>query len=129
MVKQFFHKPLQKLAMFSTGMVSKEHRQHPRARIKWPVVMTTSNGLLDGKTQNLSLGGAFICCPGMPNLSDSFRLVISAKERLILVVAEVVWPDARQLNEKTIFRGMGVQFTTVFGDDRQYLSGVISNLR
>jgi hypothetical protein len=43
--------------------------------------MTTSNGLIDGQTQNVSLGGAFIRCPQKPDLENNFRLVMSTKDR------------------------------------------------
>ncbi|MDH3952514.1 MAG: PilZ domain-containing protein, partial [Deltaproteobacteria bacterium] len=93
MVKQFINRPVAKLAVLFSGFGSPENRRHARARIKWPVVMTTSNGLIDGQTHNVSLGGAFIRCPEKPDLEDNFRLVMSTKDRLVLVNAEIVWSN------------------------------------
>jgi hypothetical protein len=59
-VKQFIYGPVTKLVVLISGFGSKENRRHRRARIKWPVVMTTPDGLIDGQTQNLSLGGGCI---------------------------------------------------------------------
>ncbi len=126
MVKQLIHGPITKLTLLISGLGSKENRRHPRARIKWPVVMNTPNGLVDGRTKNLSLGGAFVRCPDMPHLEDNFRLVLTAKERLILVNAEVVWSDGNRSNGKSSFQGMGIRFTKISINDRAFLSGVIS---
>jgi hypothetical protein len=120
-IKQFIPGPVTRLAVLISGIGYKENRRYTRARIKWPVVMTTPNGLVDGRTQNLSLGGAFIQCREIPDLQENFRLVISARERLILVNAEVIWSNG----ESTSYR-MGIRFTKISSDDRIFLSGVIS---
>ena len=127
MVKQFINRPVAKLAVLFSGFGSPENRRHARARIKWPVVMTTSNGLVDGQTHNVSLGGAFIRCPEKPDLEDNFRLVMSTKDRLVLVNAEIVWSNGRKSEGKSAYHEMGIRFTKISGNDRTFLSGVISN--
>ena len=126
LVKQIIHKPVTKLVVFLSGFGSRENRKHRRVKIKWPVVMTTSNGLADGRTQNISLGGAFIRCTEKPTLEKNFRLVMTAKERLILVNAEVVWSNGRKSEGKSTHHEMGVRFTKLSSNDRTFLSGVIS---
>jgi len=115
-----------KLAVLLSGFGSRENRRHRRAKIRWPVVMTTSNGLADGRTQNVSLGGAFIRCTQKPKLEENFRLVMTAKERLILVNAEVVWSNGSKSEGKSTHHEMGVRFTKLSSNDRSFLSGVIS---
>ncbi len=127
MVKQFINRPVAKLAVLFSGFGSPENRRHARARIKWPVVMTTSNGLIDGQTHNVSLGGAFIRCPERPDLEDNFRLVMSTKDRLVLVNAEIVWSNGRKSEGKSAYHEMGIRFTKISSNDRSFLSGVISN--
>ena len=126
-VKQLIHRPVAKLSLLLSGFGSQENRQHRRVKIKWPVVMTTSNGLVDGKTQNVSLGGAFIRRLEKINLEDHFRLVMTTKDRLILVNAEVIWSNGRKSEGKSAYREIGVRFTNISGNDRTFLSGVISN--
>ncbi len=121
MIRQFIPGPVTRLALLISGLGYKENRRYTRARIKWPVVMTTPDGLVDGQTQNLSLGGAFIHCREIPDLQKNFRVVISAKERLILVNAEVIWSNG----ESTSYR-IGIRFTNISSNDRIFLSGVIS---
>jgi len=94
--------------------------------MKWPVVMTTINGLVDGRTHNISLSGAFIRCPQKPKLEDNFRLVMTTKDRLILVNAEVVWSNGHKSEGKSTHHEMGVRFTKLSSNDRTFLSGVIS---
>ena len=125
MVKQFINRPVARLSVLFSGFGSPENRRHHRARIKWPVVMTTSNGLVDGQTQNVSLGGAFIRCSEKPDLEDSFRLVMSSKDRLVLVIAEIVWSNGRKSEGKSAHHEMGIRFTKLSGNDRTFLSGVI----
>ena len=127
MVKQFIHWPAAKLSVLLSGFGSQENRRHRRVKIKWPVVMTTSNGLADGQTQNVSLGGAFIRCQEKINLEDRFRLVMTTKDRLILVNAEVVWSNGHKSEGKSAYHVMGVRFTNISGNDRTFLSGVISS--
>ena len=88
--------------------------------------MTTSSGLADGRTQNISLGGAFIRCPQTVKLEENFRLVMTTKDRLILVNAEVVWSNGRKSEGKSTHHEMGVRFTKLSSNDRSFLSGVIS---
>lgn len=101
----------------------KEERRYRRVKIKWPVVMMTPNSLIDGKAKNISLGGAFVRCSNQPNIDRSFRMVLIAEERFILVNAQVVWLDTR----KTMLRGLGVRFTAFLVNDRPFISRVISN--
>jgi hypothetical protein len=37
-----------------------DNRRHARVRVRWPVVIQTPTGLVDGTTEDLSLSGAFI---------------------------------------------------------------------
>lgn len=126
MVKQIIHKPVIKLAVLLSGFGSRENRRHRRVKMKWPVVMTTINGLVDGRTHNISLSGAFIRCPQKPKLEDNFRLVMTTKDRLILVNAEVVWSNGHKSEGKSTHHEMGVRFTKLSSNDRTFLSGVIS---
>jgi hypothetical protein len=106
--------------------IGKEERRFPRVDITWPVVVVTTNGQLDGETQNLGLGGVFIRCSEAPELEENFRLVIKPPENQLLpATAEIVWSDIF-ISDQSMFYGMGVSFNYVFDDDRQYLSRAIS---
>jgi len=105
----------------------KERRNHPRIKIKLPVVKMAGNGLVNGEIQDLSLGGAFIRCSEMVNSKEKFHMVISAKGRLMSIIGEVVWEDVNEINNKTTLRGMGVRFRQIFSGDRRFLREVIAS--
>ena len=103
----------------------KERRYYPRTKVKLPVVKMVGSDLVDGEIEDLSLGGAFIRCSAMPNGKDTFRMVISAKGRLISLTGEMVWKDVKKSKNQTTFRGMGVRFSQLLIGDRQFLRDVI----
>ena len=105
---------------------SRERRSHPRVKIKLPVVKMTGNGLVEGETQDLSLGGAFICCPEMANTKDEFHMVISTKGRLMSIIGEVVWQEVNSNKHKKTIPGMGVRFTRILNGDRSFLREIIA---
>ena len=103
-----------------------ERRNHPRTKVKLPVVKKTGDDLVDGEIQDLSLGGAFIHFSAMPKLKEVFQMVISAKGRLISINAEMVWSDVHASNDKNSLAGMGVRFRKIFNGDRRFLLDVIA---
>lgn len=105
----------------------KERRKHPRARIKLPVVKMAGNGLVNGETRDLSMGGAFIRCREMFNTNDEFHMVISARGRLISIIGEVVWQEIKEINDKSTMRGMGVRFRNIVSGDRWFLRELITS--
>ena len=104
-----------------------EYRTCPRAAIEWPAVIMTLNGQMDGTIRNLSLSGAFIACPEMPDLEDKFVLVTQADDGMVLkLTAEKVWSANFNLDGKTVFSGVGVRFTEVSEDDHQIIKSAVS---
>lgn len=104
-----------------------ENRRHSRARIKWPVVIQTPTGLVDGKTENLSLGGAFIRLSNEFKSTADLPVVIDAKGRLIPCTAQIVWSDEPSLSDQSKSAGIGVRFTGMMLHDRKFLYDEISN--
>ena len=103
-----------------------ERRQHSRATIKLPVVMSAEDLLLDGEIQDLSFGGAFVHCLEMPCPKDKFRMVITVEGRLISIIAAVVWTGTQKINNKIILGGMGVRFRQILNGDRRFLDRMIA---
>ena len=103
-----------------------ENRLHTRARVKWPVSIETSNGIIDGITENLSPRGAFIRLTKQLNASAEIPLVLNAKGRFIPCTAQVVWSEERNLSDQRRFLGIGVRFTRMMLHDREFLYGEIS---
>ncbi|MBW1982913.1 MAG: PilZ domain-containing protein [Deltaproteobacteria bacterium] len=125
LVRQLLRKPMERLTVLRGAPAVPEARKHPRAKIKLPVVMMVGESLIDGWTQNLSCGGAFIRCHQAPDSENGFRIVITAKERLILLNARVVWSAVSSEESGEQIRGIGVSFSTVCGHDRIFLNNLI----
>lgn len=106
--------------------ICSERRHHPRVKIKLPVVGMTGNVLVDGEIQDLSLGGAYILCPLVVEINDTFQVVISVAGRLLSIKVEMIWLDVCTLGNHTMVRGMGVRFRQIFNDDRSFLLDVIT---
>ena len=104
-----------------------ENRRHSRARIKWPVVIQAATKLVDGTTENLSLGGAFIRLSQQVNSSADMVLVLNAKGHFIPCSAHVVWSDERKLSDRKRSLGIGVRFTRMMLHDREFLYREISH--
>jgi len=104
-----------------------DNRRHSRARVRWPVVIQTSSGLVNGKTENLSLGGAFIRLSNQLNTDNNLPLVLDAKGRLIPCNAQIVWSEERNLSDHTRRLGIGVRFTRMMLHDREFLYRAISS--
>jgi PilZ domain len=107
--------------------VGTENRRHTRAKVKWPVSIKAPTGIVDGATENLSLSGAFIRLSKQLNSSAEIPLVLNAKGRFIACTAQVVWSDERNLSDQRKFLGIGVRFTKMMLNDREFLHGEISS--
>ena len=104
-----------------------DNRRHSRARVRWPVVIQTPTGLVDGKTEDLSLGGAFIRLSNELSSNHNLPLVLDVKGRLLPCEAQIVWSDERNLSDQRKFLGIGVRFTRMMLHDRAFLHSEISN--
>ena len=103
-----------------------EKRQYPRVEIAWPVTVVTPDGLVIGRTQNLSLVGTLILCPEAPEFLYNFRLFFRPAEReLLIATAERVW-SRTSINGKSMVHAMGVRFTYIPDHDFQFMSEAIS---
>ena len=90
-----------------------DNRRHSRARVRWPVVIQTPTGLVDGKTEDLSLGGAFIRLSNELSSNHNLPLVLDVKGRLLPCEAQIVWSDERNLSDQRKFLGIGVRLSLI----------------
>jgi hypothetical protein len=101
-------------------------RGQPRAKVRWPVLIQTTRGSIKGETQNISASGAFIFCQDPSRLEDNFQMTINVPHRQALsLMAKVVWKTVASLNDEASGSGIGVQFSQISTDDRQFLQTLI----
>lgn len=100
-----------------------ERRIHPRAEIRWPVIIKTFQDTIEAKLRNLGVGGAYIHCDRTPEPGEIVALTLKAPTGASLeITAEVVWTG------KVLALGMGVRFIEISEEDRQFIARTIADL-
>ena len=93
-------------------MIYGDRRTYPRAEVRWPVSAVTTEGTIQGEMKNLSVQGAFICCPEPLRLNEIVALTINIPdtEHSLTVRAQVVWSDGCAGENEPSSNGVGVRF-------------------
>ena len=103
--------------------IGEQRRLSFRIKVEWPVRLKTKNGLMEGKTRDISAGGAHIRCEQYLDLNEPVQMIIEAPEREPMeLAAVVVWSDSKDESNRP--RIIGVKFTKIANSDRQYLEQV-----
>jgi hypothetical protein len=94
-----------------TGAHMEDRRAHPRFEAHYPVTVQTSRFTVQGETQNLSGGGAFICCqqPLAPGEVCNLKIEFSTLSPL-RVNCRVVWSGTSESRDEDNPYRMGVCF-------------------
>jgi hypothetical protein len=106
-----------------------ERRQFPRADVDWPVVIETAQRYVDGRTVDLSAGGAFICCREPIDQKEEFLMAIFDIPHLgrhLPISAEVVRSEIHCLDHDLLTHGIGVRFTQIADEDREFISTAVA---
>jgi hypothetical protein len=106
-------------------MFSEEQRVAPRAKIKWPVIVQKSTGVIEGVTLNISATGVFIGCRRPLRLNEVFDMVITAPDQTIGAKAEVVWSNKYGPNDDITPRGMGVRFLDITEEHQRFIAKAV----
>lgn len=103
--------------------VGKQKRLSFRIKVEWAVTLETAKGSVEGKTRDISAGGAHIRCREYLQLNEPVHMTIKAPEREPMEVAAIViWSDSK--DESNQPRIIGVKFTEISETDRHYLEQV-----
>jgi uncharacterized protein (TIGR02266 family) len=108
-------------------LTGQERRRHPRTKAKWSVTLETAQGVINTETLDISLEGAFVRCLDPLQPEEPFKMLINIpnSDRRLAVDSEVVWVNMHGPDHSVTPRGMGVQFTQLSRNDRQFLSRMI----
>ena len=101
----------------------KKRRLELRAEIEWLVEIKTDEETLEGKTLNISAGGALLCCPNKFALNEVISLTIKPTIRAPFeITAEVVRTDIQCSDGDNTVQGTAVRFIIISEKDRQFVS-------
>ena len=106
-----------------TFEVGEQRRLSFRIKVDWPVTLETKRGLVEGKTRDISAGGAHIRCTEYLQLNEPVYLTIKAPDiEPMKVIAIVIWSDSKDESNRP--RVIGVKFTEISLADLKYLEKV-----
>ena len=121
--------------------MQEERRRHPRVKLRWPVKLGISKGQLsefwavtvdlNGRIEDISASGAFICCEEPLGLNEKFNVVLNddlEPDRKLPVNAKVIRSNVHCLDDEIMSHGMGVVFTNLTAEDQQFISDLVSRL-
>lgn len=104
-----------------------DRRTQPRAEIRWPVTLLSTQDKIDGEIQNVSPTGAFVSCKEPPPLEGSFFIIIKPPDRQTMSIAgKVIWSTILEPQEGDSSLGIGIQFTNMTSTDRKFLSSLVT---
>ena len=109
--------------------MSQERRIYPRAKMKWPVIVKTDEGSMDGVTSDVTPNGVFIHCQKPLRLNMVFEMAIDIpnSEHSIEAKAEVVWSNRWGPDDEISPRGMGVRFVKISSEARKFIARAAMN--
>lgn len=109
--------------------MTQERRVYPRAKIKWPVIVKTDAGAMDGVTSDVTPNGVFIHCQKPLRLNVVFEMAIDIpnSEHSITAKAEVVWSNRWGPDDEISPRGMGVRFVKIASEARKFIARAAMN--
>jgi hypothetical protein len=90
-----------------------EKRKRKRFNVKYPVTIKSSQGVISGKTKNISPSGALIeCACGDPILPpETLALTIKrSSHSSVETSARVVWSNVRGFRQDSLICWIGVRF-------------------
>jgi c-di-GMP-binding flagellar brake protein YcgR len=108
--------------------LGEEKRKFPRAEVTWPVTLLTSQGPIQGKVMNISLGGAFVQCNEQPDFNETFRMIINIPHprQFIRATARMARSNIYDPDHADELIGIGVRFVEISDEDRQYIREVVA---
>ena len=113
-----------------TGMASEiEKRKYPRASIRWPVSITTSNGSVRGLTEDISPEGFSIHLEKPLELFEPITIttIVSTSGHILEVTGEVLWSDDQSSDDENTLLSIGVRFLSISYADKVAIGIAVFN--
>ncbi len=90
----------------------REKRNRPRARVKWPVILQTDQGDIQGETLNITVDGALIRCQETLEPDETIEIVIDVPTlvRPLKIPAQVIHSSVSGTADEISYYEIGVRF-------------------
>jgi hypothetical protein len=97
--------------------------------VDWPATLHNVQGSFEGETKDISVDGLFIFLSEKPKFGEKFPIHLKPSEELsISVVGKKIWSRTFNIDNRPVF-GMGLQFTLISPEDRQYIAALVEKER
>jgi hypothetical protein len=109
-----------------TGSPLQNRRKHPRAPVDWPVTVISAQSTQQGRTVNLSRGGALIHLSQALTLGETVRLAFEIPDYQDVIVAkgEILRTfPLRGVAEEEFSHGAALKFTEISDENLKFFSG------
>ena len=103
-----------------------EKRRHLRVPLDLEVDLKTSQGVLKGKTAEISISGlAVLLFLEKPETGNQFQIILKPSEgHDIPVTCERVW-SGKIISNETVYSAIGIRFTKISSSDRKILASMV----
>ncbi|UCD32900.1 MAG: PilZ domain-containing protein [Desulfobacterales bacterium] len=96
-----------------------EKRKNPRVEVRWPIKVSTNEGLVEGETVNISLDGVSIYCSDPLPFNEVLSISIEPLNQSVIELSgKVIWSDSFSRDEGQSY-AIGVSFLEITDEDRQ----------
>jgi hypothetical protein len=95
--------------------------------LKWPVTILSSEGQCEGEIESINTRGALFSCTDIPPLNETVQMFFNDTATTeIYTGGNIIWSTVLKLGEGDPRLGIGVQFTSMTSNDRQFISTVVA---
>ena len=103
-----------------------ERRRHLRVPLYLQVVLKTPQGVVKGKTADISVSGlAVILFLEKPEIGNEFEITLkSSQGHDMSVTCERVW-SGKIISNEIVYNAIGVRFTKISSSDRDSIASMV----
>lgn len=107
-------------------MANKENRMYSRTEVRWPVTIVSPMAQVKGEIHNVSSRGAFVSCQEPLLDGDLFVVIEAPHYKTMSITGKVVWSTILEPGKGDPRIGVGVEFTNMSRNNRQFLHRLIA---
>jgi hypothetical protein len=104
-----------------------ERRKQHRIKVRWPLVLITDQGVIQGETRNICADGLFMCSEEPLLLNETFHIQISPPDyQSTDLTGRAIWSDLYAFDDRSTVYGTGICFIRISDRDRHLLNEILS---
>lgn len=97
-----------------------------KVKVRWPLLIFTNDGPIEGETRTLTGTGIFVHCEKRLRKNEIYRMLIKHPRMSIEVEGQLTWLNLDGVGHESIFPAMNFSFLRISDADSQTLNDAIS---